>query len=108
MRKLKMIIPYILIVIFTPIYLILDKMFFVKIFGCGCVPIAQTNMFNIPFNANNLKFWVFFIFSIIMLLLQLHFTKNIDNKAIRIVLCVTTFILNIIIAFWVYNATMWQ
>lgn len=38
--------------IFIPIYIVLDNLILIDIFGCGCVPSTQTNMLNIPFNAN--------------------------------------------------------
>lgn len=48
--------PYLLMIFITPIYNILDQTIFVEIFGCGCVPTAKTNIFNIDFNANDLRF----------------------------------------------------
>ena len=45
--KLILIIPYILVLIMTPFYGILDRLVFVEVFGCGCVPGAQENMLHI-------------------------------------------------------------
>lgn len=54
-RKTLLSLPYLLMIFITPIYNILDQKIFVDIFGCGCVPYTQTNMFNIDFNANDLR-----------------------------------------------------
>lgn len=108
MKYFKIVLPYIIMIIFIPIYMMLDNAVFVKIFGCGCVPGAQTNILNIPFNANNLKVLVFGIFTIVMLMLQIYFTRNVQNTVIRAILCSTTFVLNLVIAFAICSLTMWE
>lgn len=62
--KLVTILPFVILPISIPIYCVLDNLLFVEIFGCGCVPSAQTNMLNIPFNANDLRQTVFSILTI--------------------------------------------
>ena len=44
--KITKAMPFVIMLIITPFYNILDKILLVDIFGCGCVPIAQTNMLN--------------------------------------------------------------
>ena len=51
--------PFIVMPIFILPYQILDSLLLVDIFGCGCVPSVQTNMLNIPYNANDLRLTVF-------------------------------------------------
>ena len=66
--------------IITPIYNILDNIIFVEVFGCGCVPIAQTNMFNIDFNANDLRRLVYGVIALAMFILGIILSKNIESK----------------------------
>lgn len=54
-KKAILALPYLFMSFITPLYNILDSKVFVEVFECGCVLIAQTNMFNIDFNANNLR-----------------------------------------------------
>ena len=68
-RKIIVSLPYLLMIFITPIYNILDTNIFVEIFGCGCVPSVQTNMFNIDFNANDLRFVVYNIITVIAVIL---------------------------------------
>ena len=60
-KRLAVVLPIIIMPIFIPVYIILDNFILVYIFGCGCVPSTQTNMLNIPFNANDLRVTVFSI-----------------------------------------------
>ena len=72
--------PYLIMFFITPIYSILDQNIFVKVFGCGCVPSAQTNMFNIAFNANDLRLVVYVIITLIMAILGLFFFKKLKSR----------------------------
>lgn len=106
-KVLKNLVPFIFILIFTPIYSILDSLFFVEIFGCGCVPIAQTNMLNIPFNANNLRRLVYSVLTIAMVILAVKFSKSFSSKYIRILYCVAVFLVNAAVSLWVCSIMMW-
>ena len=78
-KKAILSLPYLLMLFFTPIYNILDQKIFVEIFGCGCVPSAQTNMFNIDFNANDLRLIVYNIFAFAFTVFGLFLSKKIEN-----------------------------
>ena len=45
--KLILAVPYVFVLIFMPVYSILDRLVFVEVFGCGCVPDVQENMFEV-------------------------------------------------------------
>lgn len=106
-KKAIFALPYLLIVFITPFYNILDSKIFVDIFGCGCVPIAQTNMFNIPFNANDLRRLIYFIISILMLLLGIKISKNFKSKRVRVIYNVSILILNLLATFQICQLYMW-
>lgn len=76
---------------FTPIYNILDRKVFVEILGCGCVPSAQTNMFNIDFNANDLRLIVYNILAFVLTVFGLFLSKKIENKKVKIMYVLTIF-----------------
>ena len=65
-KKIVAILPFIIMPIFIPSYIILDNLILVDIFGCGCVPSAQTNMLNIPYNANDLRLTVFSALTVVL------------------------------------------
>ena len=94
--------------IITPFYNILDSKFLVDVFGCGCVPIAQTNMFNIDFNSNDLRRIVYFVFAIIMLILGIKFSKNFNSKIAKIIYNVTILIFNLVLAVFICKRYMWN
>ena len=98
-RKAIRALPYLLMISITPIYNILDSKIFVKIFGCGCVPIAQTNMFNIDFNANDLRFVIYNIISFIMLILGIVISKKFKTKKAKIIYNTTIIIFNLILVY---------
>ena len=77
-RKLVTILPFVILPISIPIYCVLDNLLFVEIFGCGCVPSAQTNMLNIPFNANDLRQTVFSILTIGLSVWSIIIAKRIN------------------------------
>ena len=100
--------PFLILPLFTPVYLILDSLFLVDIFGCGCVPGAQTNMFNIPFNANDLRISVFSVITAVLALWSVFIAKKFGNKTARIFYCVAVILFNIILTFWVQKNFMWS
>lgn len=84
-EKIVLSLPYLLIVFISPIYIVLDILVFVNIFGCGCVPTDQTNMFNIPFNANNLRQVVYSVLTIICTIMGIKLSKRINNKFLKVI-----------------------
>lgn len=99
--------PYLLMIFITPIYNILDQKIFVKVFGCGCVPSVQTNMFNIDFNANDLRFVVYTVISVLMVVLGINISKKFEKKQNKIIYNITIFLVNIILTFYVCKLYMW-
>ena len=79
-RKFLSPLPFVIIPLLIPIYIILDSRIFVKVFGCGCVPIAQTNMLNIAFNANDLRTTVFMILTAILTMFGCYISKGFQKK----------------------------
>jgi hypothetical protein len=91
----------------TPIYNILDQKIFVEIFGCGCVPSAQTNMFNIDFNANDLRLIVYNILAIFITFLGLFLSRNIESKKLKIIYVLTILVFNSLLAYTICQLYMW-
>ena len=106
-KKIVRVLPIIIMPIFIPIYIILDKLILVDIFGCGCVPSTQTNMLNIPFNANDLRVTVFSALTVSLFIWSVVIAKNFKSKIAKIVYCLTVILLDIVITLWVINAFMW-
>lgn len=99
--------PFLIMPIFIPIYKILDNLFFVDIFGCGCVPFTQTNMLNIPFNANDLRILVFAILTIVLSVWAFNISKIFKRKVMQIIYCAAVVSINILLTIWVVNTFMW-
>lgn len=93
--------------IFIPIYIILDNLILVHIFGCGCVPSTQTNMLNIPFNANDLRVTVFSVLTVGLFIWSIVTAKNFKRKFVKIAYCFTVILLDVILTLWVAKAFMW-
>lgn len=106
-KKIILSLPYLLMIYLTPIYNILDQKIFVEIFGCGCVPYTQTNMFNIDFNANDLRLLVYNILAVAITILGLFLSKKIESKKIKIIYFLTIFLFNILLAFKISQLYMW-
>lgn len=106
-KKVIIALPYLLIHFITPIYNILDQKIFVEIFGCGCVPIAQTNMLNIDFNANDLRRVVYIIMSFAMLVLGIKLSKKFVSKKARIIYNISIIIFNIVLTYFICMRYMW-
>lgn len=108
MKKLIIMpLPFIVMPIFIPIYKILDGLFLVEIFGCGCVPFTQTNMLNIPFNANDLRLLVFATLSIVLFACGINISKIFNRKVMKIIYCVAVVLFNALLTIWVVNTFMW-
>jgi hypothetical protein len=106
--KLLLSVPYILVLIMTPIYGILDRFVFVKVFGCGCVPDVQENMFGISFNANDLRFTVYAVVALLMTVLGFKLSKSIPNKWIKLVYVVSILVFNAAFGLWICKVSMWK
>ena len=90
-----------------PFYLVLDNLILVNVFGCGCVPSVQTNMLNIPFNANDLRLTVFTILTIGLSGWGIGISKRFDKKIIRFLYCAAVLMVNGILTMWVVKTFMW-
>jgi len=106
-KKLIKSLPYLLMIFITPIYNILDQNVFVEVFGCGCVPFAQTNMFNIDFNANDLRALVYSILVIIITILGIFLSKKFESRKVKIIYVVTIGIVNVLLAYTICQMYMW-
>ena len=99
--------PYLLMIFITPFYNFLDQNVFVEIFGCGCVPSVQTNMFNIDFNANDLRRLVYSVLAIAVIILGIFLSKKIEIKKKKAVYIITIAVFNILLALKICQMYMW-
>lgn len=106
-KKINSILPFVLMPVLIPIYRILDTFILVEIFGCGCVPSTQTNMLNIPFNANDLRLTVFSALTIAISVWSIVISKGFSRKSSKILYCSGVFIFNVMLAAWAVKAFMW-
>lgn len=107
-KNAKYALPYLILVFVTPFYELLDKIFFVKIFGCGCVPSTQQNMFHNSFNANDLRITVYFVLTVFLFWYSCKLSKNFKTKTSKIIYAVSTLIINIIIIYFINKIFMWM
>ena len=105
-NKIIALLPFLAMLIFIPIYYILDNVILVDIFGCGCVPTTQSNMFNIPYNANDLRLTVFSVLTIMLSIWGVHISKNFNNIA-KITYCITVVLVNVLLTVLVVETFMW-
>ena len=99
--------PYLLIFFISSLYRLLDVLVFVNVFGCGCVPTAQTNMFNIPFNANDLRILIYSILNIICLIMGVILSKRIKNKILKVIYVLLILVVNISYSVFVDYLSSW-
>ena len=99
--------PYLLMFFITPIYSILDQNIFVKVFGCGCVPSAQTNMLNIAFNANDLRVVVYTVITMAMVIVGTILAKKLENKKEKMTYIITILLFNSLLTFEICKIAMW-
>ena len=100
--------PFVIMPALIPLYSFLDSLVFVEIFGCGCVPSAQTNMLNIPFNANDLRMTVFSVLTVGLSVWIGFIAKNFKNKIARIIYFFGAVLFNILLTAWYYKTAMWM
>ena len=106
-KKIVTILPFIIMIIFIPIYNVLDSIILVDIFGCGCVPSAQTNVLDIPFNANDLRAAVFSALTIGLSIWSVVISKTFNRKIAKLLYCFAAILLNIMLTVWVVKTFMW-
>lgn len=106
-KRLAGVLPIIIMPIFIPVYISLDNFILVDIFGCGCVPSTQTNMLNIPFNANDLRVTVFSILTITLFIWSVVIAKTFKRKIVKIIYCSAVVLLDVILTLWIVNVFMW-
>jgi len=106
-EKIVRVLPFIIMPLLIPIYIVLDNLILVDIFGCGCVPSTQTNMLNIPFNANDLRLTVFAVFTMAMSVWSIVIAKPFKRKMTKYLYFITVTLLNVILTMWIVKAFMW-
>lgn len=106
-KKLISILPFAIMPVFIPVYNVLDSLIFVDVFGCGCVPEAQTNMLNIAFNANDLRRLVFFLLAIALMVWSIVLSKAFRKKYVRAIYCIVATVFNLLLALWAIKSFMW-
>lgn len=106
-KKIIAALPFITIPILIPIYNILDSLILVDTFGCGCVPSTQTNMFNIPFNANDLRLIVFSSLTIGLSVWSIVIARNFKRITTKLSYCIAVILLNVTFTMWIVKTFMW-
>lgn len=106
-KKIVAILPFLVMPVFIPLYCLLDNLVLVEVFGCGCVPSTQTNLLNIPFNANDLRLVVFSIATVTLSVWSVFVSKKFIRSISKIIYCICVALLNVILSVWVVNAFLW-
>lgn len=106
-KQFKMAVPYLGLILITPVYSLLDQNIFVKVFGCGCVPSAQTNMLGIAFNANDLRVVVYSIMTVLMGILGAIFAKKLNSKKEQIIYLITIIVFNSLLTYEICKFMLW-
>ncbi len=99
--------PFLIILMVTPFYNVLDKILLVDVFGCGCVPIAQTNMLNIPYNANDLRLTVYLILTIGMFMWSILRARHFQRKSAKVIYSGAVIVWNLFLTEWIVKVFMW-
>ncbi len=107
-KKAKYILPYLILIFITPFYELLDKLLFLKVFGCGCVPETNKNMLGIGFNANDLRITCYFLLSIFIFWYSFKLSKDFKRKDEEIVYGVSTLIINLFVIYFINKIFMWM
>ena len=106
-KKIIAVIPFLIMPVFIPIYVVLDNLILVDVFGCGCVPTTQTNMLNIPINANDLRLVVFAILTVVLSAWAINISKRFDKKIAKLLYCFSVVVFNVALAMWVVKTFLW-
>ena len=100
--------PYMVMLLITPFYSMLDRLVIVEVFGCGCVPGAQSNMLNIAFNANDFRLVFYSALTVGATLLSVKMSKGIFPKGRRALYCGSVFVINALLCISICKASMWN
>ena len=100
--------PFIIMPLFIFPYQILYNLILVDIFGCGCVPSVQTNMLNIPYNANDLRLTVFAALTVGLSVWSVWIAKRFTGKIAKWLYCSAVFLVNAGLALWVVKTFLWS
>ena len=106
-KSWTLLLPFLIMPVFLPVYILLDGAVLVDIFGCGCVPDTQTNLLGIPFNANDLRLTVFSLLTLGMGILSILLSKKIKHSVIRMLYCTAAVLINLILTVWVCRTFLW-
>ena len=106
-KKWVAVLPFITMPVFVLPYQILDSLVLVDIFGCGCVPSTQTNMLNIPYNANDLRLTVFAALAVGLSVWSIFIARKFKRTIAKWLYCAAAALLNILLAMWVVKTFMW-
>ena len=106
-KKMAAVWPFLIMPLFIPVYQILDSLIFVEIFGCGCVPSVQTNMLNIPLNANDLRSAVLSVLTVGLTVWSGFLSRLFNGKCARVLYCLAVLLLNAGLTLWAVKAFMW-
>ena len=71
------------------------------------MPTDQTNMFNIPFNANDLRILVYSILNIICIIMGIILSKKINNKILKVIYVLSILVVNILFSLLVNYLSSW-
>ena len=107
-KSIPVVWTYVTVLLFIPIYHVLDAKLLVDIFGCGCVPLVHANKLNIAFNANDLKAVVFALFTVGMTVWSIFLSKRFQPKNRRILYCVSVFLCNAVLGGFYAIAFRWK
>ena len=106
MKKIKILAPFLIMPVFIPLYMMLDSLILVEIFGCGCVPDTQTNLLNVPFNANDLRLLVFAALTVGVTAWSIRISGSF-SKGGRLLYCAAVFVMNLVLTLWIVKTCMW-
>lgn len=105
--KIRNVLPFLILPLITPFYNILDNVLLVDVFGCGCVPIAQTNMVNIPYNANDLRLTVYLVLTVGLSVWSILRARHFRGMPGKVSYCGAVIFWNLLLTFWVVKTFMW-
>lgn len=108
MKTIKFIIPYIIMPIITPFYNILDRVLIVEVFGCGCVPSVQINMFNIDFNANDFRLVFYSVLTVVLTCFSVKMSMKLSKMPLRILYGISVFAVNALLCMGICKAFLWN
>lgn len=88
--------PYLLMICMTPIYVILDNAIFKKILPCAPINIENVQK---TLSSNDLRAIVYTVIAILMIILGLIFSRKLSSKKDKIIYNVLVILLNVVFTF---------